>query len=78
MVTTTLTDEATKITIFEAVKSKTIESFAYTIFTHWICRMAVPQVIDTNLDEQQADDLKAELNDYLQQGAPHNPFIDIN
>ena len=40
--------------------------------------MAVPQVIDTNLDEQQADDLKAELDLYLQQEAPHNPFIDIN
>ena len=40
--------------------------------------MAVPQVIDTNLDEQQADDLKAELDLYLQQEAPHNPFININ
>ena len=40
--------------------------------------MAVPQVINTNLDEQKADDLKAELNDYLQQEAPRNPFIDIN
>ena len=40
--------------------------------------MAVPQVINTNLDEQQADDHKAELDDYLQQEAPHNPFIDIN
>ena len=74
----TLTDEATEITVFEAVKSKATDSLAYTIFTHWICRMAVPQVIDNNLDKQQADDLKAELNDYLQQEAPHNPFIDIN
>ena len=40
--------------------------------------MAVPQVIDTNLDEQHADDLKAELDLYLQQEAPHNPFININ
>ena len=40
--------------------------------------MAVPQVIDTNLEEQQADDLKAKLDDYLQQDAPHNPFMDIN
>ena len=39
--------------------------------------MAVPQVIDTNLDEQLADDLKSELDDYLQQEALHNPFIDI-
>ena len=74
----TLTDEATKITVFEAVKNKTNESLAYTIFTHWICHMAVPQVIDTNLDELQADELKAELDNYLQQEAPHNPFIDIN
>ena len=40
--------------------------------------MAVPQVIDTNLDEQQADDLKDELDDFLQQDAPHNPIIHIN
>ena len=40
--------------------------------------MAVPQVIDTNLDKQQADDLKAEFDDFLQQEAPHNPNIDIN
>ena len=40
--------------------------------------MAVPQVIDTNLNEQQADELKAELDDFLQQEAPHNPFIDID
>ena len=51
---------------------------AYTIFTHWICRTAVPQVIITNLDEQHADELKTELDDYLQQEAPHNPFIDVN
>ena len=74
----TLTDEATKITIFEAVNSKSTETLAYTIFTHWIYRMAVPQVIDTNLNKQQADDLKAELDDFLQQEAPHNPFIDID
>ena len=74
----TLTDKATKITIFEAVKSKSIETLAYTIFTHWICCMAVSQVIETNLDEQHADNLKAELDDFLQQEAPHNPFIDIN
>ena len=55
----TLTDEATKITVFEAVPAKTPEALAYTIFTHWICRMAAPQVIDTNLNEQQADELKA-------------------
>ena len=30
----TLTDEATKITVFEAVPSKTPKSLAYTIFTH--------------------------------------------
>ena len=40
--------------------------------------MAVPQVIAINLDEQHADELKAELDDYLQQEAPHNPFININ
>ena len=40
--------------------------------------MAAPQVIDTNLNEQQADELKAELDDFLQQEAPHNPFIDID
>ena len=54
------------------------DSLAYNIFTHWICRMAVPQVIDSNLDEQHADELKAELDNYLQQEAPHNPFIDVN
>ena len=40
--------------------------------------MAIPQVIDTNLNEQQANELKAELDDFLQQEAPHNPFIDID
>ena len=40
--------------------------------------MAVPQVIDTNLNEQQADELKAKLDDFLQQEAPHNPYIDIS
>ena len=74
----TLTDEATKITVFEAVISKTTETLAHKIFTHSICRMAVPQVIGTNLTEQQADNLKAKLDDFLQQETPHNPFIDIN
>ena len=73
-----LTDEATKITVFKAVKSKTVDSLASTIFSHWICRMAIPQVIDTNLDKKQANDLKAKLEDYLLQEALHNPFIDIN
>ena len=50
----TLTDEATKITVFLAVKSKSADSLAYTIFTGRICRMAVPQVIATNLNEQLA------------------------
>ena len=63
----TFTDEATKITIFKAVKSKSADSLVYTIFTHWICCMAVPQVFDINLNEQCADELKAKLNDYLQQ-----------
>ena len=40
--------------------------------------MPVPQVIYTNLVEAHADELKAELNDYLQQKDPHNPFIEIN
>ena len=71
----TLTDEATKVTVFKAVKSKSADSLAYTIFTHWICRMAVPQVIDTNLDDQHADELKAKLDDYLQQEVPPKPFI---
>ena len=30
------------------------------------------------MDEQHADDLKAELDDFLQQEAPQNLFIDIN
>ena len=74
----TLTDEATKITVFEAVKSKAPETLAYTIFTHWICSMAIPQVINTNLNEQQADKLKAKLDHFLQQEVPHNPFIDVD
>lgn len=51
-------DEATKITSFEANKDKTVCSLAWSTFAHWISKMAIPQVIDTNLDEDQAEDLK--------------------
>ena len=63
---------------FEAIQDKSPASLAWTIFAHWICKIAVPQVIDSNLNEQQVDDLKEELDILLEQEALHNPFIDIS
>ena len=40
--------------------------------------MAVPQVMDTNLNDHQANALKEELDDLMLVDIPHNPFIDIN
>ena len=40
--------------------------------------MAVPLFIDTNPNDQQAKNLKSELDILLEEEAPHNPFIDIN
>ena len=40
--------------------------------------MSVPQVIDTNLSEDQAEARKDELDTCLNQDIPHNPFIDAN
>ena len=73
-----LTDVATKLTVFEPLQDKSISAIAFAIFTQWICKMAVPQVIDTNLTDEQADALKDELDNLMQLDIPHNPFIDIN
>ena len=56
----TLIDEATKLTTFEAIKDKSAVSLAWTwtIFAHWIFKMAIPQVINTNLNDHQAENLK--------------------
>ena len=48
-----LTDVATKLTVFEPLQDKSISAIAFAIFTQWICKMAVPQVIDTNLTDEQ-------------------------
>ena len=72
------TDEATKITTFAAMTNKSAEDISAACFVEWICKMSVPQVIDTNLSESQADDLKDELDLVLNQEIPNNPFIDAN
>ena len=69
-----LTYEAT----FVAMAGKTTDGLAATCFVEWICKMSVPQFIDTNLSKDQAEDLKEELNTCLNQDIPHNPFIDAN
>ena len=40
--------------------------------------MAVPQVIDTYLTDEQADALKDKLDNLLLVDIPHDPFIDVN
>ena len=60
-----LTDVAMKLTVFEPLQDKLISAIAFAIFTQWICKMAVPQVIDTNLADEQADALKEELDDLM-------------
>ena len=40
--------------------------------------MSAPQVIDTNLSEDQAEAFKDELDLALNQDIPHNPFIDAD
>ena len=50
-----------KVTVFEPLKDKSITSIAFAIFSQWICKMAVPQVIYTNLNNKQADALELEL-----------------
>ena len=69
-----LTYEAT----FVAMAGKTTDDLAAACFVEWICKMSVPQFIDTNLSKDQAEDLKEELNTCLNQDIPHNPFIDAN
>ena len=73
-----LTDEATKIMSFVAMVGKSTEDLAAACFTEWICKLSVPQVIDTNLSEDQAKALKDELDTCLNQDIPHNPYIDAN
>ena len=73
-----LTDEATKVTSFAPMSSKSTDDLAAACFVEWICKMSVPQVIDTNLSEDQAKALKNKLDLTLNQDIPHNPFIDAN
>ena len=73
-----LTDEATRITSFVSMASKSMDDLAAACFMEWICKMSVPQVIDTNLSEDQAEALKDELVTCLDQEIPLNPFIDAN
>ena len=40
--------------------------------------MSIPQLIDANLSEIQAEALKNELDSVFQQEGPQNPFIDTN
>ena len=72
------TDEATRITSFAPMTNKTAEDLAEVCFTQWVCKMSVPQVIDTNLSEDQAEALKHELDIWLNQDVPNNPLIDAN
>ena len=55
-----------------------LQDLAAACFVEWICKMPVPQVINTNLSKNQAKDLKDELNTPLNQEITHNPFIDAN
>ena len=73
-----LTDEATKVTSFAPMSSKSTDDLAAACFVEWICKMSVPQVIDTNLSEDQSEALKDKLDLALNQDIPHNPFIDAN
>ena len=63
---------------FAPMSNKSTDDLAAACFVEWICKMSVPQVIDTNLSEDQAEALKDELNLALDQDIPHNPFIDAN
>lgn len=47
-------------------------------YLEWICKLSVPQVIETNLNESQAKDLNPELDSLLQQPGLNNPFINAN
>ena len=73
-----LTDEATKITTFVAMACKATEDLATACFVELVCKLSIPQVIDTNLSEDKAENLKDELDTCLNQDIPHNPFIDAN
>lgn len=73
-----LTDATTRVTVFEPIKKKSISAIAFAIFSQWICKMAVPQIIDTNLIRDQADALKDELDGLMEIDVPHKPFININ
>ena len=66
-----LTDVATKVTVFKPLKDKSISAIAFAIFSQWICKMAAPQVIDTNLTDEQADALKDEWDDLMLMDIPH-------
>ena len=66
-----LTDEATKIPSFMAMAGKTTEDLATACFVEWICKLSVPQVIDTNLSEDQTEGLKEELDTCLNQEPVH-------
>ena len=46
-----------------------------------VCKLSVPQVIDNNLNELQAEDLKTELDSLVQdqcQLTPKDPIISLN
>ena len=72
------TDEATKITAFAAMTNKSTDDMAAACFVECICKMSVPQVIDTNLSEEQAEAFKDELDLTLNQEVPNNQFINAN
>ena len=46
------------------------------LFAEWICKLLLPQVVDTNLNKQQAEVLKVYLDTLLQQDSLLNPLID--
>jgi hypothetical protein len=48
----------------------------FAIFSEWICKMAVPETLETNLTEDKADQLQQELADLLQCQPPQATFVD--
>ena len=60
------------------MSNKSTDDVAAACFVEWICKLSVPQVIDTNLSEDQAEALKDELDITRNQDIPHNLFIDAN
>ena len=65
-----MTDKATQITAFLPLQGKPAEDLASACFVKWICKLSVPQVIDTNLTQAQAEDLKIELDTRLNKDQP--------